>query len=824
MHQRKELILSKDQRSTGRSEFKLGKPSRLLRSFKISSYPYDLTAVDSRQIKWMTYFREEQTSLFLTKIPKYLNRLFGTKECLVQVFIKDYVEFYEKNSYCRGPANTVSKLKDTYGVSARFCASHSITGLSFTKANEFGLPTLVDTILPLLRGTINDRRAALFLLQLYKLVKVKGPDPSTNSITQKFPFELNIKGNYLGEFFHQSGQAQNMDREVLSKVITTFRKVVHEMFPTSKLEGRIKDLKSGSRVFNTSKSGPSGPAIASAPIDYLGLKADCILDDITEISKLTQNYELIALLRDQLDSPITLFNKDPSLLNPCSARLSVKTEVGAKTRLFAIGDYYTQSALLGFHKYLFRYLKGIPEDGTHSHNNVAQIVRDWTRMDRLSSHGVYSVDLTTATDRLPALFQREIVSSIVGKKFSTHWLSLMVKRELLTPKKSKIKYAVGQPMGFLSSWAMLAISHHVICKTALALSEQTNDDELNYVVIGDDVALRGEGFYRWYLVLMRDILQVPISGSKGFTCETQTDTNPLYGDKIKPITAEIAKRIFVGGEEITPVPPEAVKAGLEHPSDFPSLLQALFDRGVLNEEEIGPVPLIARLGFKPSLAVEFSCFPLFPAPPFKEEVRNYFEGRSVSPVLTKTAWYKTPGLSLAYYNTIFSKILRNTLSSAINASIDSLQQFAESLPEQIDCGKWRYNSTQLRPFLRIILYNMVADVEEIEIRDAADYSQTHGFGLKDKISGYHVVNDLDLMLRGKPRDAKDMKIRSNILLSKLIREVKNLTPLTYQIRSVSPEVIDLLHLNAFRLNDGEKPEYQSEYSSVMSFLLDYFNT
>jgi len=38
-----------------------------------------------------------------------------------------------------------------------------------------------------------------------------------------------------------------------------------------------------------------------------------------------------------------------------------------------------------------------------------------------------------------------------------------------------VSYAVGQPMGALSSWAMLAITHHLIVQVAYKLTRKRDD-------------------------------------------------------------------------------------------------------------------------------------------------------------------------------------------------------------------------------------------------------------------------------------------------------------------------------------------------------------
>jgi hypothetical protein len=60
-------------------------------------------------------------------------------------------------------------------------------------------------------------------------------------------------------------------------------------------------------------------------------------------------------------------------------------------------------------------------------------------------------------------------------KLGDPWKKLLVNRSYLVPKSIRglgmripktVRYAVGQPMGALSSWAMLALTHHFIVQYA----------------------------------------------------------------------------------------------------------------------------------------------------------------------------------------------------------------------------------------------------------------------------------------------------------------------------------------------------------------------
>lgn len=56
-----------------------------------------------------------------------------------------------------------------------------------------------------------------------------------------------------------------------------------------------------------------------------------------------------------------------------------------------------------------------------------------------------------------------LLGSYLGKDRAQAWADLLVGRSYFCKEVGRdLKYAVGQPMGALSSWAMLALTHHFI--------------------------------------------------------------------------------------------------------------------------------------------------------------------------------------------------------------------------------------------------------------------------------------------------------------------------------------------------------------------------
>lgn len=87
------------------------------------------------------------------------------------------------------------------------------------------------------------------------------------------------------------------------------------------------------------------------------------------------------------------------------------------------------------------------------------------------------------------------------------------------------------------------------------------------MIIGDDVAIFDERVAKSYEKILNDI-DVPISISKSIIS---------YGGKTSQ--AEIAKRLFLNGEEISPLPPEIILKARKDPKIFPMFIEQLLERG-----------------------------------------------------------------------------------------------------------------------------------------------------------------------------------------------------------------------------------------------------
>jgi len=227
-------------------------------------------------------------------------------------------------------------------------------------------------------------------------------------------------------------------------------------------------------------------------------------------------------------------------------KLDVKFEAAGKVRVFAMVDCFTQWLLRPLHDAIFELLVQIPEDGTFDQLRPLKSL-----LGRIGKHrALYSYDLSAATDRLPITLQKVLLSPFLTSWGATLWASLLIGRGYKFPKvpslgikeAKTLYYARGQPMGALSSWAMLAFTHHFIVQFAAFRSGvimKPGEWFRDYAVLGDDIVIGNGKVANGYLVLMTE-LGVGISAHKS-----------LVGDR--PV-CEFAKKFVSKDADYTGVP------------------------------------------------------------------------------------------------------------------------------------------------------------------------------------------------------------------------------------------------------------------------------
>lgn len=254
---------------------------------------------------------------------------------------------------------------------------------------------------------------------------------------------------------------------------------------------------------------------------------------------------------------------------PALGKLAFKPEAAGKVRVFAILDYWTQTILKPLHKWLFGILRHINEDATFDQSGAIEDLK--VRIGRTKS--AYSYDLSAATDRLPLTIQVDLLGALLGNyRLASLWALLLVGRayyvkrnpkfpriplwgrvedtipevfrystvlehareeaehilsrgELVTTN-NKVVYRVGQPMGALSSWAMLAMTHHFLVQYSHYTVCMTQGKKYSwfkdYKVLGDDIVIYNPYVAEQYYKTMTQYLQVGINPAKSITSSNGT--------------------------------------------------------------------------------------------------------------------------------------------------------------------------------------------------------------------------------------------------------------------------------------------------------------
>ncbi|AMQ67417.1 RNA-dependent RNA polymerase [Cronartium ribicola mitovirus 4] len=403
----------------------------------------------------------------------------------------------------RGALATLEWLKETRLAFTRWICGDSRPDVC-VKLDSSGLPVMVKSTLGKFIDTARGRALILTLLNCirsYEGLK----EPSISDITSPYKGEKWIDsylGLYTKDFLRKYGD-------------------IHRPRPQFK------------QWLYTTKRGPNGPSIATA------------YHDITLLTE--EHYRIYEVLagKDYKDSLLKIkeiasdpqeferIRKDFSLIVDIKSRyvekISVIPSPEGKMRTISIASYWAQNALDPLHRCIFKYLRKIPNDITFDQSKGLSI------LNKGQNDSYWSYDLKAATDRFPRSTQTLLLSHLIGQEFANTW-SLLISAEHDIPAIGiRAAWAVGQPIGKLSSWAVFAYTHHFIIYVAhrracVPFAPGT------YVILGDDVVIANDKVAEQYSTLIR-WLGVEISMNK-----THRSSHSF----------EIGKRWIHRGQEISP--------------------------------------------------------------------------------------------------------------------------------------------------------------------------------------------------------------------------------------------------------------------------------
>jgi hypothetical protein len=414
-------------------------------------------------------------------------------------------------------------------------------GMVSMRLSRAGLPTIIPgplraVILRFRReGGLRDRlvvRTVLTVLSMYRVLNFVSK-PNLATITDPF-----------------NGISPLLDINELGEVL--------KLFPRLNIKGIVWSL--------SESSGPNGPRATW----FAGSDALAFIENPRQwfflIGFMIINRQFLSmawLFMIQLTSipgmVVLIAIKGLKVVPSKLGRLSALNKDGAgKRRIIAITDFWTQLVFKPLHLAIFSILKLIEQDGTF---DQFKPVEQWILPRVRLGFPAFSFDLSAATDRLPLAMQQQILTLLFGKWFGKCWAGLLDRDWWF--QGNPVRYAVGQPIGALSSWAMLAFSHHVIVQLAAMRAGWTTWFP-HYALLGDDLVIADEAVAGHYQALMRH-LGVPINLSKSIISEVGL--------------VEFAKRWVSGTRgELSAVGPGLLLAVLRNLYLYPVLILHLFER------------------------------------------------------------------------------------------------------------------------------------------------------------------------------------------------------------------------------------------------------
>lgn len=383
--------------------------------------------------------------------------------------------------------------------------------------NRAGVPLIIPAGVRVLISRDRDIRSIklwMTLLGFYRILDFKGV-LNLSSITDKGP-EISEFLKEWKEFLEKSFKPQ------LSRLIRLPEMSGPKLFPI---------LKSGPTTLTlddppgTSYTNSSVRALVIAARIWLRKSSDNVM--LSALTKFCTQIKDSKTFISRLQTIAMVSNQridDLDYRHVSLGAVRYKPEPAGKIRIFAMVDAWSQWLLHPLHDWLFKILRAIPQDGTF--DQMSPILRLQSKYAQNPKGLWSSIDLSSATDRLPISMQvillEVLLKDIVpdSKVFSESWRDILVERQYSTgidpsninlPRKftvpsdtpSHVKYAVGQPMGALSSWAMLALTHHAMMQFS-AHKCGSKDWYEDYAVLGDDGVIKGTNQTNAY----RSLLQV----------------------------------------------------------------------------------------------------------------------------------------------------------------------------------------------------------------------------------------------------------------------------------------------------------------------------
>lgn len=185
-------------------------------------------------------------------------------------------------------------------------------------------------------------------------------------------------------------------------------------------------------------------------------------------------------------------------------------EGGAKVRCVAMPNAWVQLAFRPLHSILSQLQECFPESCvTDQGKGVYEALSQMK-----SGKYLYSLDLSSATDRLPRKLQTGLLRELGLTDFAEA-LDEVATQDWVFPDGSRVSYTVGQPMGLYGSFPLLNITNCLIGRLACRRCGIHGGFEHQFRVVGDDIIFFNREPAESYRSIM-ECLGVEISPLKTF--------------------------------------------------------------------------------------------------------------------------------------------------------------------------------------------------------------------------------------------------------------------------------------------------------------------
>ena len=431
---------------------------------------------------------------------------------VIDIWIKYETGLHECISR-HGKQYTLGLYKDCYAFLRNYLLELPTQPVRFCKVDRFGIPKPLWPLRPLIKRNRIHKRVALSIARGFEVIRLEIDYSNLASITDP-----------LSEETHKTVRSLNKK----------FRKFLKRF--TKKRQWYLGSLQTPiqpwGKVLTTLSKGPNGPAVASAHLDAIAVVQDTnLFTAIRELNRGLGQDWITQWLEKQ-----AVASTSKTLLH--TGRIGFSAEPAGKTRMFAIGDYWSQLSLKPLQISLYRTLQSISTDSTKNQDlGFKSLVKE--------SFGkpTYCFDLSSASDRIPAIMQKTRLSLMTNLHVADNWFKVMTERDFYVKATGQnVRWSVGQPLGLLSSFPSFALWHHDFVQFAANWENYHKGKPLRffkqYRILGDDVVIFNTKVAQRYQWLLRKV-GLTINYSKS-----------VIGD-IRNSQIEFAKRLALRGQEMS---------------------------------------------------------------------------------------------------------------------------------------------------------------------------------------------------------------------------------------------------------------------------------